>query len=252
MPPLMPPLHPLLAVVVGFLVMQIATMATTVYLHRGITHRAIAFRPAAAIPLRFVIWITTGIRPREWAAVHRRHHAHVDTPEDPHSPAILGFWRVQLGNIFLYHRAVHDRDQVARYSRDLSPDRLDRLVFDHDVIGPALGTAFLCAVFGWPTGLLAVGVHIVLYVGVNSAVNSVGHTFGTRPETTTSGTNSRLLAFFTMGEGLHNNHHTAPTSARLAFERWQFDGGWWFVRAMQRLGWLTVRHSEPRVLARAS
>ena len=81
-----PPLHPLVALVVGFAVMQISVLATTVYLHRGIAHRAVTIKPAAAIPLRFIIWITTGMRPRQWAAVHRRHHAKVDTVDDPHSP----------------------------------------------------------------------------------------------------------------------------------------------------------------------
>ena len=241
-----------MALAVGFVVMQISTLATTVYLHRGITHRAVSISPGAAIPLRFIIWITTGMRPREWAAVHRRHHAKVDTVDDPHSPLVLGFWRVQLGNVFMYHRAVHDREQVARYSKDLPPDRLDRLFFDHDILGPLLGTAFLCAVLGWPTGLLAAGIHLVLYVGVNSAVNAVGHTYGKRSDPTTSATNNQLLAFFTMGEGQHNNHHAAPTSAKFSFERGQVDAGWRVVQLMQRFGWLTVRHNDARVLTHTS
>lgn len=248
----MPPLHPLVALVVGFVVMQISTLATTVYLHRGVTHRAINIKPAAAVPLRFIIWITTGMRPRQWAAVHRRHHAKVDTVDDPHSPLVLGFWHVQLGNVFMYHRAVHDREQVARYSKDLPPDRLDRMFFDHDIIGPLLGTAFLCVVLGWPTGLLAAGIHLVLYVGVNSAVNAVGHTYGHRSDPTTSATNNQLLAFFTMGEGQHNNHHAAPTSAKFSFERGEFDAGWRVVQVMQHFGWLTVRHPDARVLTHTS
>jgi stearoyl-CoA desaturase (Delta-9 desaturase) len=247
-----PTLHPLVALAVGVVVMQISTLATTVYLHRGVTHRAVNIKPAAAVPLRFIIWVTTGMRPREWAAVHRRHHAKVDTVDDPHSPLVLGFWRVQLGNVFMYHRAVHDREQVARYSKDLPPDRLDRMFFDHDVLGPLLGTAFLCAVLGWPTGLLAAGIHLVLYVGVNSAVNAVGHTYGQRSDATTSATNNQLLAFFTMGEGQHNNHHAAPTSAKFSFERGQVDAGWRVVQLMQRFGWLTVRHPDVRVLTHTS
>jgi stearoyl-CoA desaturase (Delta-9 desaturase) len=240
------------ALAVGFVVMQISTLATTVYLHRGVTHRAVNIKPAAAVPLRFIIWVTTGMRPREWAAVHRRHHARVDTVDDPHSPLVLGFWRVQLGNVFMYHRAVHDREQIARYSKDLPPDRLDRMFFDHDVLGPLLGTAFLCAVLGWPTGLLAAGIHLVLYVGVNSAVNAVGHSYGHRSDPTTSATNNQLLAFFTMGEGQHNNHHAAPTSAKFSFEPGQVDAGWRVVQLMQRFGWLTVRHPDARVLTHTS
>ena len=248
----MPTLHPLVALVVGFAVMQISVLATTVYLHRGIAHRAVTIKPAAAIPLRFIIWITTGMRPRQWAAVHRRHHAKVDTVDDPHSPLIRGFWHVQLGNVFMYHRAVHDREQVARYSLDLPPDRLDKLFFDHDILGPLLGTGFLCVVLGWPTGLLAAGIHLVLYVGANSAVNAVGHTYGKRPDPATSATNNQLLALITMGEGQHNNHHAAPTSAKFSFERGEVDFGWRVIQLMQRFGWLTVRHNDARVLTHSS
>jgi stearoyl-CoA desaturase (delta-9 desaturase) len=240
------------AFVVGVAVMQISVLATTVYLHRGIAHRAVTIKPAAAIPLRFIIWITTGMRPRQWAAVHRRHHAKVDTVDDPHSPIIRGFWRVQLGNVFMYHRAVHDREQVARYSLDLPPDRLDKLFFDHDILGPMLGTGFLCVVLGWPTGLLAAGIHLALYVGANSAVNAVGHTYGERPDSETSATNNQLLAFITMGEGQHNNHHAAPTSAKFSFERGEVDFGWRVIQLMRRFGWLTVRHADARVLAHSS
>jgi stearoyl-CoA desaturase (delta-9 desaturase) len=66
-----PAFHPLLGIVVGLLVTQAAILATTVYLHRGLAHRGLEMHPAAALPLRFFLWITTGMRPRGWAAVHR-------------------------------------------------------------------------------------------------------------------------------------------------------------------------------------
>src|SRR5689334_7893808 len=116
-----------------------AVAATTVYLHRGLSHRALTVKPAAALPFRFVIWITTGMRPREWAAVHRKHHAATDTPDDPHSPAQLGFWRVQLGNVPLYRKAAADKANIRKYARDLPPDNLDRVFFDHALFGLAVG-----------------------------------------------------------------------------------------------------------------
>jgi stearoyl-CoA desaturase (delta-9 desaturase) len=240
--------HPLTALLVGFVVMQASTLATSVYLHRGLTHKALTVHPVAAIPFRVILWVTTGMRPREWAAVHRRHHAALDTAGDPHSPAVLGFWRVQLTNAYLYQRAVRDRPQVERYSRDLPPDRLDRWFFDHDLLGPALGIAFLCLVFGWETGLLAAAIHSVLYVGLNGAVNSIGHTRGLRPRPN-SGTNGRLLALLTMGEGLHNNHHAAPTSARFSIRDSELDPGWWLVSLMRSFGWANVRHDQVHLAA---
>src|SRR3974377_233973 len=90
------------AVIAAFFVTQAAIFAPTVFLHRGLAHRALTMHPVAAFPCRFVIWITTGMRPREWVAVHRKHHAATDTPDDPHTPMLMGFWRVQLGTVGLY------------------------------------------------------------------------------------------------------------------------------------------------------
>src|SRR6478752_3849669 len=119
-------MHVLTALIVGLLVTQIAIFTTTIYLHRGLAHRAVAVHPALAFVCRLIIWTTTGMRPREWTAVHRAHHAATDTLEDPHSPIVHGFWRVQLANAALYRRVARDGTTVNKYARDLSPDRMDR------------------------------------------------------------------------------------------------------------------------------
>jgi stearoyl-CoA desaturase (delta-9 desaturase) len=237
--------HPVVALVAGLAVTQLAIFATTVYLHRGMAHRALSMRSPAALFFRFVIWITTGMRPREWVAVHRRHHATTDTPADPHSPAVVGFWRVQLANAAMYRRVARDEITVQRYARDIPRDRFDRL-FDHGMLGLAFGIAFLCVTFGWQTGLLAAGVHAVTYVMLSGAINAVGHTRGRRPYEN-SGTNGQVLALLTGGEGLHNNHHAAPTSARFSLHRREIDPGWWLVRLLTRTRLATVRHEDVKL-----
>ncbi len=233
----------LLAVAVGLLVTQFAIFVTTVYLHRGLAHRALSTHGPAALLFRTVIWVSTGIRPREWVAVHRRHHAHTDTPIDPHSPAVLGFWRVQLANVILYRRVARDRMSTQRYARDLPPDRWDRVLFNHALVGLGLGIALSCLLLGWKVGLLAALVHAVSYVMLSGVINAVGHTSGRRPYAN-SGTNGRVLAFVTGGEALHNNHHAAPTSARFALARGEVDPGWWLVRGLVRLRLATIRHED--------
>jgi stearoyl-CoA desaturase (delta-9 desaturase) len=241
-----PAFHPLLGVVVGLLVAEFGILITTVYLHRGLAHRALTVHPLAALPFRVLIWIMTGMRPREWTAVHRRHHAATDTVDDPHSPMVLGFWRVQLANAALYRRMARDGETVPRYARDLPPDRLDRWFFDRAFLGLGIGIVILCVVLGWPTGLLAATVHAVAYLGLSGAINAVGHTHGYRPDDN-SATNLRSLALITAGEGLHNNHHAAPTSARFAVRRSEPDPGWWLVRTLAALRLATVRH-DPALL----
>jgi stearoyl-CoA desaturase (Delta-9 desaturase) len=225
------------------LVTQASVFATTVYLHRVLAHRALTVRPWVAMVFRVILWIMTGISPRAWVAVHRRHHAFSDTPQDPHSPIQLGFWAVQIGNVKLYRDTIRDGVTVSKYSRDLPPDRLDRVLFDHALAGLAIGIGFLMVVLGPMAGLLAAGIHTVAYLAVNSAVNAVGHTFGKRPYHNLA-TNNQWLAWISGGEGLHNNHHAAPTSARFALDRGQCDPGWWLIRLLVRTNQAGLRHEE--------
>ncbi|MGH9286461.1 MAG: fatty acid desaturase [Acidimicrobiales bacterium] len=230
---------PLVAVAVS----QLAVIATSVYLHRALAHRALVLSPRSAMVFRLIIWIMTGVAPRAWVAVHRRHHAFSDTPQDPHSPVILGFWAVQLGNVKLYRDTIRDGVTVTRYSRDLPPDRLDRMLFDHAFAGLAIGIGFLMVVLGPVAGLLAAGIHTVVYLSISAAVNAVGHTFGKRPYDNLA-TNNQWLAWISGGEGLHNNHHAAPTSARFGLARGQTDPGWWLIRLLLRTNQAVVRHEE--------
>ena len=105
------------AVIIGLVTTQIAFVVTTVYLHRALAHRAIKLKPPVAFACRFVIWIATGTRPRQWVAVHRKHHAFTDKDGDPHSPVVFGYSAVQFGNAILYRRVARDEVAVARYAR---------------------------------------------------------------------------------------------------------------------------------------
>jgi stearoyl-CoA desaturase (delta-9 desaturase) len=239
-----PPLPILVAVVVGFLTAQAATLATTVYLHRSSSHRAIGLHPAVAFACRVVVWVSTGIKPRQWVAVHRKHHAYTDVEGDPHSPHLLGWVRVQLGNVGLYRTVANDEAQVARYARDLPADRWDRALFDRAWLGLGIGVTALVLVLGPVAGLLAAVVHTVLYLQLNAAVNAVTHTFGRRPHPN-GATNLQWLAWLTAGEGLHNNHHAVPTSAKLSFAKGEVDPAWPVVVALHRLGLATLRPVGP-------
>jgi stearoyl-CoA desaturase (delta-9 desaturase) len=238
------------ALVFAFLVTELTILATTVYLHRALSHRALSIKPAAALPFRFLLWISTGMRPREWVAVHRKHHAATDTVDDPHSPIVHGFWRVQLGNVGLYKKVAGDEVAVKRYARDLPADGLDRALFDHSLLGLGIGIVIAMLIttglgFGWQVGLLGAGLHALMYVMLSGAINAVGHTYGRRPQEN-SATNGQMLALVTAGEGLHNNHHAAPTSATFALHG-EFDPAWILIRVMKRLGLASVRLDEPKL-----
>jgi stearoyl-CoA desaturase (delta-9 desaturase) len=243
-----PELHPLLALVVGLVITQVALLATSVYLHRGLAHHGLAVRTPVAFVARVILWLSTGMRAREWVAVHRRHHASSDTADDPHSPIVLGFWRVQLANAGLYRKAARDRVTVAKYAPDLPASKLDRMLFDRAWLGLALGITILCLALGWPTGLLAAVIHMVSYLGLSGAVNAVGHTYGARPNDNKA-TNGWVLAALTVGEGMHNNHHARPWSARFAGQWFDPDLGWYLARTLSALHLAELRdrtrHYDP-------
>jgi stearoyl-CoA desaturase (Delta-9 desaturase) len=242
--------HLLVAIVAGLVSCQLGLLLTTLYLHRTLAHRGVTMRPGLAFACRALLWLSTGIRPREWAAVHRRHHAYTDVLGDPHSPVLEGYWRVQLWNIGLYKKAAHDPETLRKYSRDIKVDRWDRVVFDHGFIGLGIGYCIFWALLGWKMALVASGVHVVLYLLLNAAVNAVGHKWGRRPYVGIA-TNNQWLALLTWGEGLHSNHHAAPTSARFSLMRGELDHGWWVVSLLKKVKWLEVRHDKVHFTALA-
>jgi stearoyl-CoA desaturase (delta-9 desaturase) len=216
-------------------VTQVAVYSTTIYLHRAVTHRALVLHPFAAWVFRFCIWLTTGIVPREWVAVHRKHHAFTDEEGDPHSPRLEGFWKVQLGNVFYYIRTLRDPEVVRRYARDVKEDVWDRWLFNRGTLGTLAGTALLCWILGVWWGLFAAGLHAVMYVFVlSSSINGLCHYAGYRNFDNTA-TNVRLIAWLTGGEGLHNNHHGFPRSPKFSIRRGEFDPAWPIIRLLTLL-----------------
>lgn len=242
----------LVAVLVGLAVCQVAIFLTTIVLHRTLSHKAMTMDPWLMFSCRVMIWVTTGIKPREWVGVHRRHHAFTDVEGDPHSPILSGFATVQFGNVYLYRKAARDGRTVERYAKDLQPDRWDKVLFDRGLLGLGVGVGLLFLIFwgNWRYVAVAAGVHVVSYLLLNSAVNAVGHAFGKR-NFEGMATNNQWLAWLTAGEGLHSNHHAAPTSARLSFGRREIDPGWWVITLWKKFDWAQIRHSDAKIKAAA-
>jgi stearoyl-CoA desaturase (delta-9 desaturase) len=225
----------LLTLVVAAILIQTAVFATTIYLHRTATHKALVMRPSAEWAFKFVLWITTGLLTKEWVAVHRKHHAFTDEEGDPHSPTLEGFWKVQFGNVYYYMREVKNTDVVERYARDINEGWWDRHVFSHGWAGLTLGTVALCAIMGIGWGLLAAGIHAVVYVFVlSSSINGLCHYVGYRNFDNTA-TNIRFLALLTGGEGLHNNHHGYPRSPKFSFRTSEIDPAWPIIKLLVAL-----------------
>jgi stearoyl-CoA desaturase (delta-9 desaturase) len=224
-----------ITLVVAAILIQVAVFSTTIFLHRTATHKALVLHPAVESMFKFALWMTTGLLTKEWVAVHRKHHAFTDEEGDPHSPALEGFWKVQLGNVYYYMREVKNTDVVARYARDIKEGWWDRHVYKHGWLGLTIGTIALCMLMGIGWGLLAAGIHAVMYVFVlSSSINGLCHHVGYRNFDNTA-TNIRFLALLTGGEGLHNNHHGYPRSPKFSWRASEIDPAWPVIKALVAL-----------------
>ena len=242
-------MHILLVVGVAWALTETAVLATSIYLHRGLAHQSLKIHPIADVVFRTILWLTTGQARQQWVAVHRKHHAFTDRAGDPHSPRLLGFWRVQLFNVYYYVAACRDDAIIAKYAPDLPADRLDRVLFSRGLLGLTVGLSALCVLMGPVAGLLAGGLHAVLYVmGVAPAINAVGHWRGGRNYENTA-RNSALLAWVTGGESLHNNHHAHPRAPRFSVRPWEFDPSWPLIRLLAAWRLLTIAGTPVRLAA---
>jgi stearoyl-CoA desaturase (Delta-9 desaturase) len=224
----------IVAILVGLGLAELATLITTIYLHRVLSHKSIELHPAMTFFMRIGTWMLTSISPREWVAVHRKHHNFTDVEGDPHSPHIEGYWKIMLANVYYYRREANNDGTLQKYASDLPHDRLDRVLLKHGALGFSLTGLLLVSLMGVGPGLTAISTLAVVYLLLSAAVNGAGHTFGYKGFENDA-TNLRLLALITFGEGLHNNHHARPASPKLSAFRGEFDPAWPVIRLLEAL-----------------
>ncbi|MGI8989178.1 MAG: fatty acid desaturase [Bryobacteraceae bacterium] len=218
---------------IALLILQASVFCTTIFLHRAKTHRGLELHPVAGFLMHLELTLFTGIVPRQWVAVHRKHHHFSDQEGDPHSPLLRGLWTVLFGNFFLYRNEIRNQATIQKYTPDWKNDPLDKI--PHMNFGSLGGLAIFIAMFGWTWGAAAWGFHAIAYILLNSMINSLGHTIGYR-NYGNQATNLQWVALLTGGEGLHNNHHEYPTSARFALRRREIDPAWPAIYLLERCG----------------
>ncbi len=207
--------------------------------------------PAVAHFFRFWLWLTTGMVTKEWAAIHRKHHARCETAEDPHSPQIYGINRVLWGGVFLYVKESFNKETLERYGQGTPDDWIERNVYTPlSVRGLFLMGAVNIALFGLVPGMLILLTQIVwIPFWAAGVINGVGHFFGYRSWDVPVPDASRNILPIGMligGEELHNNHHAFPASARFSVKWYEFDLGWIYIRILEALGLTTVKKVAPK------
>ena len=224
---------------------HMTTASVTLYLHRCQTHRAISFHPIVAHFMRFWLWVRTAMPTKEWVAVHRCHHAHVDGPDDPHSPIVYGIWRVLFLGTGLYHTAAHNDAIIEQYGKGTPDDLLERRLYTRfSLLGPVVTLVSNALLFG--TAGLVMWLVEMAWIPFFAAgvINGLGHWWGYRNfETPDHSRNlpGRLWSLLTCGEALHNNHHHVQNGARFAVHKGELDPGWWYFNVLRVLGLARMR-----------
>ena len=236
-------------VIVTLVLTHVSVAAVTIYLHRHQAHRALDLHPLASHFFRLWLCMTTGMVTKEWAAVHRKHHAKCETADDPHSPQILGINRVLWGGVFLYVKEAHDKQTLDRYGHGTPDDWLERNVYGSPAkVGVVVMGLINVTLFGIVPGLLMLAVQIVwIPFWAAGVINGIGHYWGYRNwSSADASTNIFPLGILIGGEELHNNHHAFGSSAKLSNRWYEFDVGWMYIRILDMLGLAEVKKVAPR------
>ena len=235
--------------IVALVFTHITIASVTIFLHRHQAHRSLDLHPIPSHFFRFWLWMTTGMVTKEWAAIHRKHHAKCEQVGDPHSPKVFGIKKVFFEGAELYRAEAKNKETLARYGHGTPDDWMERHVYTgRSRLGVSLMLIINVLLFG---GLgLAVWAVQMAWIPIWAAgvVNGIGHYWGYRNfEATDASTNVSPWGIIIGGEELHNNHHTYPTSAKLSVKPYEFDIGWMYITILKSLGLATVKKTAPKI-----
>jgi stearoyl-CoA desaturase (delta-9 desaturase) len=228
-------------------VTHITIASVTIFLHRCQAHRALELHAIPSHFFRFWLWMTTGQITKEWAAVHRKHHAKCETEEDPHSPQTRGIKKVLFEGVELYREEARNQETLKKFGHGTPDDWMERNVYSrYTALGIVLMLLIDVALFG-VLGLTVWAVQMA-WIPVTAAgiINGIGHYWGYRNfDCEDASTNIFPWGILIGGEELHNNHHTFGTSAKLSSKWYEFDIGWMYIRILETCGMATVKKVAP-------
>ncbi len=233
---------------ITLLLTHITIASVTIFLHRCQAHRALELHAIPSHFFRFWLWLTTGMVTKEWAAIHRKHHAKCETVDDPHSPQILGIGTVLSRGAELYRAEAKNKETIEKFGHGTPDDWMEKNVYSkYQWQGVGLMLIIDLILFG------AVGATVwavqMLWIPITAAgiINGMGHYWGYRNyDCEDASTNLIPWGIIIGGEELHNNHHTYATSAKLSNKWYEFDIGWVYIRALEIAGLAKVKKLPPK------
>ncbi len=231
------------------LLTHITMISVTVFLHRHQAHRALDLHPIASHFFRLWLWLSTGQVTKEWAAIHRKHHAKCEQADDPHSPHVYGIKKVLFQGAELYRVESKNAETMARYGHGTPDDWIERNLYTR-FSWQGVGLMMILNLYLFGAAGLAVWAVQMAWTPIMAAgiINGAAHYWGYRNfETTDASANISPWGIIIAGEELHNNHHTYPTSAKLSVKPYEFDIGWMYISLMQMVGLAKVKKTTPKL-----
>ena len=234
-------------VIYTLIVTHITIAAVTIYLHRHQAHRALELHALPSHFFRFWLWLTSGMVTKEWAAIHRKHHAKCETVDDPHSPVIRGIKNVLLEGSEMYRAESKNLETLEKYGHGTPDDWIERNLYTRF---SWQGVSLMLIINVLLFGVLGATVWAVqmLWIPIFAAgiINGIGHFWGYRNyDCADAATNIFPWGILIGGEELHNNHHTFGTSAKLSSKWYEFDIGWMYIRMLEIIGLAKVKKVAP-------
>jgi stearoyl-CoA desaturase (delta-9 desaturase) len=242
--------HTALKMAVIFILMSHITIsAMSIAFHRAHTHQAVKLHWTVDYAMQVWLWAVTSMSKLDWVSVHIYHHAHSDTPKDPHSPAQKGLARVFFLGVKDYSEAK-TWPEVLKIRARLPATPFEQFMANHMFIAPISLTLGLIVAFG-PfygsiLGILNFAISPLFAVGgVNAIAHAIGYkNYDSKDESRNIGF-LFVLNWIIAGELDHNNHHKFPKSPTFAHRWFEFDIGWVYIRIMRLLGLARVTGNIP-------
>jgi stearoyl-CoA desaturase (delta-9 desaturase) len=235
------------AVALGVALYWLRMFGITAGYHRYFSHRSYATSRGFQLVLTCLAQSSAQKSVLWWAAKHRHHHLFSDTEHDVHSPRHTGFFFAHLGWIFVRKHEQVDLVKVGDFTK--YPELM--WLHKHELLPAAVLAVVAFLIAGWPGLVVGFFWSTVAVYHATFCINSLAHVHGSKRYVTGDDSrNNWLLAFFTMGEGWHNNHHAYQASVRQGFRWWEIDPTFYIIKALSWIGVVWDLKTPPEAVLR--
>jgi stearoyl-CoA desaturase (delta-9 desaturase) len=222
----------------------LSLFAQTFFLHRYAAHKMFTMSPfmeKVFYVLTFIFQGSSFLSPYAYGVMHRLHHAHADTEEDPHSPSFSKnlfdmMWKTKN----YYNKIVKRQDTIEdKYKKNVPHWEFMEKLGDRWIIRVAWGIFYIWfyVMFAdhWAYFLL-LPIHFLMGPVHGVIINWYAHKYGYRNfEVDDTARNLLPVDFLMMGESYHNNHHKFGGRANFGIKWHEFDPTYPLIKLLNAL-----------------